>query len=459
MSDVTHPVRAGAQKLSLLLIGILLLGYMLLDKGFAHLSIGSVYVGEIFLSAALLPFLFAPNVRPLVVRPQAWAVLALVAWCFYRTVPYLDDYGVDALRDAVLYGYSLFGMLVASYAAEKTTLEAIVVLFHRISGALMLFLLLGLLLIGSNPETASGETHWFSLKPGDVGVHLSGILAFALTGWRDRLLPRQRDPLWRKVSDAAFWAGWLALVAWSVTISRGALLAMVVSGLVAPVFGFGRRRLVVGAGILLVLMSLAGVASFKVERDRRDISLDQIIENTLSIVDPDSGSGDLESNTSWRLEWWNEIFNYTLYGDYFWTGKGFGINLFTDDRGEIAIDESLRSPHNGHLTFLARSGVPGVALWSVFLLSFIVALWRRAKALQAAGLPQWAAVNVWILSYWIAAVVNATFDVYLEGPQGGIWFWSLSGLGLAALTAEQTLVGKRAVVAGLFPLEDKAGRG
>jgi hypothetical protein len=29
-------------------------------------------------------------------------------------------------------------------------------------------------------------------------------------------------------------------------------------------------------------------------------------------------------------------------------------------------------------------------------------------------------------------MVNASFDVYLEGPTGGIWFWVIFGTGLAA---------------------------
>jgi hypothetical protein len=33
-------------------------------------------------------------------------------------------------------------------------------------------------------------------------------------------------------------------------------------------------------------------------------------------------------------------------------------------------------------------------------------------------------------------VINMAFDVYLEGPQGGIWFWSVLGLGVAALTIQ-----------------------
>jgi len=42
----------------------------------------------------------------------------------------------------------------------------------------------------------------------------------------------------------------------------------------------------------------------------------------------------------------------------------------------------------------------------------------------------WQRVDIWILAYWMAFLVNATFDVFLEGPQGGIWFWSIFGFGI-----------------------------
>ncbi len=45
-------------------------------------------------------------------------------------------------------------------------------------------------------------------------------------------------------------------------------------------------------------------------------------------------------------------------------------------------------------------------------------------------------VNLWILAYWLALIVNMSFDVYLEGPQGGIWFWCLVGY-IIALTLYQ----------------------
>jgi hypothetical protein len=46
---------------------------------------------------------------------------------------------------------------------------------------------------------------------------------------------------------------------------------------------------------------------------------------------------------------------------------------------------------------------------------------------------------LWILAYWIAILVNGTFDVYLEGPPGGIWFWCVFGFGIAAVQVQRRL--------------------
>ena len=134
------------------------------------------------------------------------------------------------------------------------------------------------------------------------------------------------------------------------------------------------------------------------------------------------------------MAWWDTIIDYTVNGPYFWTGKGFGINLADADGfqvGDVGTDTSLRAPHNGHMEILARTGVPGFALWfllnAVWLVTMLRALVRsrRADDLHRAGLL------VWLIVFWAAALVNASFDVYLQGPHGGIWFWSVVGLGIA----------------------------
>ena len=126
-----------------------------------------------------------------------------------------------------------------------------------------------------------------------------------------------------------------------------------------------------------------------------------------------------------------------MHGPYFWTGKGFGINLADSDGFQVAADGSLRSPHNSHLTLLARGGVPGLALWILLQGAFGLYLLRAYVADRVAGRFTWADIQLWVLLYWCAFMINGMFDVFLEGPQGAIWFWSLFGYGIAILVARR----------------------
>jgi hypothetical protein len=137
----------------------------------------------------------------------------------------------------------------------------------------------------------------------------------------------------------------------------------------------------------------------------------------------------LDKTRDWRLEWWKKIVDYTIRGRYLWTGKGFGVDLARDDG--ITINKTNRNPHSAHMNFLARSGVPGLVLWILFNAYFGATLLRAYLDAHRTGKQAWARQDLWILAYWTALIVNASFDVYLEGPPGGIWFWSTVGYGLA----------------------------
>jgi hypothetical protein len=164
----------------------------------------------------------------------------------------------------------------------------------------------------------------------------------------------------------------------------------------------------------------------------RPATIDQLLQNFLSIFSP-SSRGNLEFTRQFRLAWWGKIIDYTVFGPYFWTGKGFGVNLADDDGYQINPDHSLRAPHNSHLTVLARMGVPGFVLWLILQGAFGLGLLRSVLAGRRAGDEPLVAVGAWILVYWVAMMVDTSFDPYLEGPQGGIWFWALFGLGLAVM--------------------------
>jgi O-antigen ligase len=99
----------------------------------------------------------------------------------------------------------------------------------------------------------------------------------------------------------------------------------------------------------------------------------------------------------------------------------------------VEDDGSLRNPHNAHYTMLARGGVPGFVLWILVQASWafgIVGGYLRSRRLHQ---RRWNGLFLFLFAYWAAFMINAAFDVFLEGPMGGIWFWTVYGVGLAAM--------------------------
>ncbi|NPA71407.1 MAG: O-antigen ligase family protein [Gammaproteobacteria bacterium] len=284
------------------------------------------------------------------------------------------------------------------------------------------------------------------LKAGDIAVHISGILSFALV-----VLPhfyKRRPP----IKWIIFWLFWFISFAIVGSKNRGGFLS-ILTVLLLLMFHINplrwTRMMLIGF-IFLAFFSIFSMMGVEIDVGKRNISITQMTDNVISILIP-SQSTSLEGTKKWRLEWWRKIVNYTVYGPYFWSGKGFGINLADDDGFQVTDDHSLRSPHNGHLTILARMGVPGFALWLIMQIWFAAALWWNYLKRRWHGLYREAALFLWILTYWLAASVNAAFDVYLEGPQGGIWFWSIFGAGLGLMLAESRKEHARLIVSHSLP--------
>ena len=140
----------------------------------------------------------------------------------------------------------------------------------------------------------------------------------------------------------------------------------------------------------------------------------------------DEGQVNLEQTKNWRLRWWTKIVDYTVHGPYFWTGKGFGVNLAIDDG--IRKETFNRHPHSAHMSILARAGVPGLTLWILLQTAFGASLLAAFLRATRMGEEWWARLDLWVLAYWLAFITAASFGVYLEGPHGGIPFWCVMGL-------------------------------
>lgn len=414
-------------------LGVILTGYLFLGRGFAYLGLPPVYVGEVVLTLGLIGFLLNGGLRVWNKLPLWGPVTALVLIGLLRTVPYLAEYGVDALRDGAAWGYSLFSIFVA-WAILTTNARDIALRWY--SGSIQAFLALAPILIGLQsffmegiprlPWGPGGGVPILNVKGGDVAVHLAGGAAFLALGLGEDVGVRTFLPEW------VYWFGWVMTFGLVGIRGRAAFLTVVV-GLVVLALGrpFGQwvRPLVIAAvagSLLLLLDARVDVGT------AREISVRQLVKNLASLTS-DTGDPALEGSKQWRLLWWRAIVNYTFFGDYFWTGKGFGINLADDDGFQVYADHSLRSPHNGHLTFLARAGVPGLVAWITLQGTFAVSVLRAYRRAVRSAQDALARSYLWILVYWIAFMLNGAFDVFLEGPQGGIWFWSLLGFGMALL--------------------------
>lgn len=263
----------------------------------------------------------------------------------------------------------------------------------------------------------------FEIRPGEASVHVAGATIFVLLGLRKVSLP---------------WVLALLFGLALLTPSRGGMLACLVPSLLAAVVGRQMRKIVRIMLLCLVFFGLMAVLGIKQigppnpDGSHREIGLEQIVDNVNSILG-ESKSANLDDTKTWRLHWWQRIKDYTLHGPYFWTGKGLGINLsVVDGISNARSDNPLRSPHNVNMTFLARTGVPGVSLWILLLATwFGRLLWDVVQARRRGDIDQ-SNVLLWIVAYGLAFVIDASFDVALEGPMLGIWFWCLFGFGIAA---------------------------
>jgi hypothetical protein len=342
-------------------------------------------------------------------------------------LPFVGTYGFDALRDSVIIMYGGFSFIVAALLIEDARRINTLVRYYQVFLSIYVpavpFLFPLGFYFGDKLLTVPGTTvNLIWLGAGEVATHLAGAAVFALAGFR------RPTPVW----TACFFA---ALVMVSA-VSRGAMLAFVIPVVLAAlVLGKARMLAVItAAGLVLLATSYLIETSFSSYHEARSsterpVSSVQLVENVASIFD--RGGDQTEGTKEWREKWWNIIVDNTVRGPYFWTGRGFGMNLgFEDGFGNPHNERPLRSPHNGHITILARAGIPGVALWGIFLAAWFGALLHATWLARRRGQAEWAGLLLFVACYATSYMINATFDVALEAPMQGIWFWCLIGFGI-----------------------------
>ena len=307
-----------------------LAAYAILGRGFAYVGVAPFYVGEMLLTCGVVILLRLRTVLATLTMLPAMAFSLLLIFVVCRTIPYLSQYGVDAVRDSVIVVYGVFAFVVAGLLLDDPTRVSRVVGFLRKFTGLYVFLGPLAYLINESsisqslPKLPGADVSIISLRPGELGVHLAACAIMAIVELR---------------SATVAWITALCLGAGIVASqNRGGFLAILIPVAVALSLT-GRWRGVIPAllGVLLAFgIAYATNVTIPMNRDDgRSVGARQIVDNLVSLVDS-SGGTQQDDTKLWREAWWREIENYTLHGSYFWTGKGFGVNLSQADFAQPA---------------------------------------------------------------------------------------------------------------------------
>jgi len=391
--------------------------YVFLNKGVAY----TYFVEVLWLFGILLLFINRKKVE-IIWNKSTKLILFFILISFVYILRGFAKYDiVDLVRDSFIFQYGWFVFILFLF---KDKLEQIWQTLFFIYKWFPFVALLNFILQYFVPffETVApfGGIPILLYKNGDMGVQLLISTLLLLYTFENKTLK------WRVLLSLVIALDFLILASYS----RSGIVAFLASMLCFIYFNKdiqlqSRVRLLLKYLPIILLIVTPIYINIKVTENfqGRSVGFEQIKNNFSSIV---GGTTDAtsENNVVWRLVWWAKIIDYSLTSPNFFIGKGLGMNLAADD-DIITLDDSLRSPHNFHLNIMARLGVLLFIVWTYFLIQLLKPLFK--KQLQGRRLL--------IGCILLAFIINASFDVFLEGPMGAFPFWTWMGLYL--LTEDQ----------------------
>lgn len=391
--------------------------YALFNKGIAYsyLSEGIIVSGLLLVLWNLRSYEFAWDRR-----------MALLFFFMFMSILYIgrgimEGYGItDVVRDSVIFNYIAFAFIVYFLKDELPFLkQQLFTIYKWYPVCMCCFFLLSSYSPFLRELTIFGEQRIFLYKFGDMGVHLFIASIFLLNG--NIVLSRRYLVL-----------QWIIIAYLFLVVSSYSRSGMISFIIPMGVFFILTKNVVIKRQMVkllkfapfIVILALPLFLSTNLEENfqGRSLSIEQLKNNAVSIFSSEDDGTTLSDNKVWRLVWWGRIVEYTFLGEYFFHGRGLGMSLAaTDDIDYDPTEGNLRSPHSFHMTVLARFGVPVFLLWLYWMYLHISKI--RRKELSAFMLI--------LLSVSLSFLINASFDVFLEGPMGAMPFWIFVGLAYA----------------------------
>jgi hypothetical protein len=391
--------------------------YVFLNKGVAY----TYLVEALWLFGILLLFINRKKVE-LIWNKTTKLILFFIAISFIYILRGFTKYDIiDLIRDSFIFQYGWFVFILFLFKEKLEIIwETLFFIYKWFPFVALLNFILQYFVPFFETVTPFGGIPILLYKNGDMGVQLLISTLLLLYSFENKTLK------WRVILSLVIALDFLILASYS----RSGIVAFLASMLCFIYFNKdiqlqARVRLLIKYLPIILLIVTPIYINIKVAENfqGRSVGFEQIKNNFSSIV---GGTTDAtsENNVVWRLVWWAKIIDYSLSSPNFFIGKGLGMNLATDD-DIITLDDSLRSPHNFHLNIMSRFGVLLFMIWMYFLIQLLSPLFK--KQLQGKRLL--------IGCIMLAFLLNASFDVFLEGPMGAFPFWTWMGLYL--LTEDQ----------------------
>jgi hypothetical protein len=394
--------------------------YVFLNKGVAY----TYLVEALWLFGILLLLMHRKKVELIWNKTTKLILFFIAISCIYILRGFAKYDMIDLIRDSFIFQYGWFVFILFLFKDKiEQVWETLFFIYKWFPFVALLNFILQYFVPFFETVTPFGGIPILLYKNGDMGVQL--LISTLLL-----LYTFEKKPLkWRVLLSLVIALDFLILASYS----RSGIVAFLSSMLCFIYFNKdiqlqSRVRLLLKYLPVILLIVTPIYINIKVTENfqGRSVGFEQIKNNFSSII---GGTTDAtsEDNVVWRLVWWAKILDYSFSAPNFFIGKGLGMSLATDD-DIITLDENLRSPHNFHLNIMARFGVLIFLIWTYFLIQVLKPLFKK----------QLIARRLLIGCILFAFLINASFDVFLEGPMGAFPFWTWVGLYL--LSEEDVLV-------------------
>jgi hypothetical protein len=389
---------------------IVLLLYVFFNKGVAY-----SYLAEIIMVAGILILFINRKELEFGLEKKQIIIGGFIFISFLFIIAGIFQFPfLNVLRDSLAFQYAWFALIIYFFKNEYEFIwDKLIQIYKWVPLIIFLnFILFYYLFLYLPPINIFGDQHIIIYKNGDKSVHLLISTIFLI------LFTNKFSKLWLIANTILILINFLILLAFT----RSGSSAYICS-LFCFIF-FSKSRLLNDSMInilkflpIIILIGIAVFISIDIEGDAqgRTISISQITDNFSSIVSSDI-DGSLTDNKVWRLVWWAKLVNESLTLQHFFIGKGLGMSLAGNDIANA--DDNLRSPHNFHLTILARFGYFVFIAWVYWVVLLFKPLFTRKLAGKALA----------ITSILLAFMINGSFDVFFEGPMGALPFWTFVGL-------------------------------